>query len=231
MRGALNQLRTLSKITLVSLAILTTALSVRVLPLAAKRHPRKHPALSHLRTERSANEKALAKLQQEITKYESELRDHEKQEQRSKKNIKAFEQRTASLKAIIGRLESQAAALQSSKSEVDRSLNVTSNTLDTLKDAYARSSRQLYMQNSLAPLEANNLLISAPASDPVRMSYYAEMIARAHAMSRTRLDSMKQSLAASSSELASTIESEHEQIGVHQSEAITIQAKRAEEAK
>jgi|GEM_PF-1399654 len=233
----LNQLRTLLKITLAGLAVLTVLLSTGMLPAAAKHRPGKHPASSHLRTERSANEKTLVKLQQEIAKYESELRDHEKREQRSQKNIRAFEQRTATLKATIARLTAEAAKLQSAKTQVDRSLHVTSSTLDTLKDAYARSSRQLYIHNSLAPLDANNLMIfpSAsildPASDPVRMSYYAEVIARAHAMNRTRLDSMKQSLAASSSELASTIETEHEQIGEHQSEAGTLEEKKAEEAK
>jgi murein hydrolase activator len=197
----------------------------------AKRHPRKHSVSSHLRAERSTNEQALHKLQQEIAKYESELRDHEKREQRSKKNIKIFAQRTASLKATIARLKEQAHELQSSKTEVDRTFNVTSNTLDTLKGAYARSSRQLYMQNTLLPLDANDMMISSPASDPIRMSYYAEVIARAHAMSRTRLDSMKQSLAESSHELASTIESEQEQIGEHQSEASTLEEKKAAEAK
>lgn len=237
MHAALNQLRTLLKITLVGLAILIAVLAASMIGHAAKRHPRMHPARmiahasSHIHTERSANEQALLKLQQEIAKYESELRDHEKREQRSKKNIKVFEQRTASLKATIARLESLAAELQSSKTEVDRSLHVTSNTLDTLKDAYARSSRQLYMQNALTPLDANNMLISPSASDPIRMSYYAEVIARAHAMSRTRLDSMKQSLAESSHELASTIETEHQQIGEHRSEASTLEEKKAEEAK
>ena len=230
--SALNQLRTLSKITLAGFLIL-----VAVLPaVGRKRHPVKsqrssHPTERVLHAERSANEKALAKLQQEIAKDESELKEHEKRELRSKKNISAFEARTAALKAAIARLESQAEELQGTKSEVDRSLHVTSNTLDTLKDAYARSSRQLYMDHALTPINANDILITQPSADPVRMSYYAETIARAHAMSRTRLDSMKQSLAESSNELASTIETEHEQIGAHQNEASTLEEKKAEEAK
>lgn len=229
---ALNQLRTLSKITLAGLLILAAVLPAQ----GRKRHPGKslHSSLHTervLHAERSANEKALTELQQEIAKYESELRDHEKREKRSIKNIRVFDQRTASLKATIARLESQAQELQSSKTEVDRSLHVTSNTLDALKDAYARSSRQLYMESALAPLNANDLLISPSESDPVRISYYAQVIARAHALNRTRLDSMKQSLAESSTALASTIEAEHEQIGAHQNEASTLEEKKAEEAK
>ena len=198
-------------------------------PALGQRHPHRMEHVLH--AERTAKEKALAKLQREIAHYEFELKEHEKREQRSQKNIALFERRTVSLTAMIARLETQAAGLQSSKSVVDSSLHVTSTTLDALKDAYARSSRQLYMHNALAPLDADHLLVSASASDPVRMAYYADAIARAHAMSRARLDSMKQALAASSHELASTIETEHKQIGLHQSEASTLEEKKAEEAK
>ncbi len=191
---------------------------------------RRHSVPSRLQAEKSAKERTLHKLQQEIAKYESELNEHEKRERKSQQNIRAFDKRTATLKAIIAGLEVQASALQGTKREVDKSLHVTANTLDTLKDAYARSSRQLYIEGALTPVNANELLLVPQPEDPVRMAYYTELIARAHAMNRSRLDSMKQALAASSSELAGTIASAQEQIGEHQNEAGTIQEQKAEES-
>ncbi len=199
---------------------------------AARRHPRKKtgPKPSAV-VKRTATEHALAKLQQEIAKYESELREHEKREKHSKETIHAFEKRTASLKTTIARLEREQSQLEGQKSEVDLSLNETSNTLDALKEAYAKSSRQLYMQGALAPLDAEHFIVLHNASDPVRMSYYAQAIGRAHALDRSRLDSMKQSLGASSETLASNIAIEHEQIGTHEQEATALEAKKAAEAK
>ncbi len=214
------------KVTIAALILLVASL-----PAESKRHPRKkhRPTTSQFAAERSQNEKALQRLQQEIAKYESELHEHEKKERQSKQNIRAFDKRTANLKAMIARLQAEASALQGTKNEVDRNLHVTATTLDTLKQAYARSSRQLYMDGALTPINPNEFLLAPTSSDPIRMSYYAQAIARAHAMNRSRLDSMKQSLAESSNELAGTIESEKEQIGEHQTEASTLEEKKAAE--
>ena len=169
-------------------------------------------------------------MQQEIAKYESELNEHEKAERKSRRNIQAYNKRTATLKAMIARLKAEAEALVGAKKQVDESLHVTTSTLDTLKGAYARSSRELYISGALMPPDANEQMLAPQPSDPVRMSYYTELIARAHAMNRTRLDSMKAALASSSHALAGTIANEQEQIGEHQSEAETLVERKAEES-
>jgi septal ring factor EnvC (AmiA/AmiB activator) len=202
---------------------------------ATRRHPRKKSAgrkpASALQQKRASTEKALAKLQQEIAKYESELKEHEKKEKHSKETIHAFEKREASLKAAIARLEKEASALEGQKTEVDASITQTTKLLESRKGAYAKSSRQLYMQGSLAPIDARDpLLTGASESDPVRMSYYAQVISQAHAMDKSRLDSLKLSLGASSETLASTIASEEQQIGAQQTQATTLEQKKAAEA-
>ncbi len=227
------KLRTVKKVELI--AILALVLVAAVTSDAARRHPRKkgsgRKTSQALQQKRASTEKALAKLQQEIAKYESELREHEKKEKHSKETIRAFEKRQASLKATIARLEKEAADLAGQKSEVDRSFTETSNLLESRKQAYANSSRQLYMQGSLAPIDPHDpLLTGSSASDPVRMSYYAQIISRAHSLDHARLDSLKQSLGASSETLAFTIATEQQQIGAHQNESTTIEQKKASEA-
>ncbi len=180
---------------------------------------------------RASTEKALAKLQQEIAKYESELREHEKKEKHSKENIQAFEKREASLKTVIARLEQEAADLVGQKSEVDQSITATSNLLESRKEAYAKSSLQLYRQGALTPIDARDpFLAIGLQSDPIRMSYYTHVISRAHAMDKSRLDSLKRSLGLSSDHLASSIATEQEQIGAQQQAATTLEQKKAAEA-
>lgn len=222
----------LYSLTLLKISLAGLVLSIAVAGAVAKHRPqhKRHPVTSRIQAERSANERALAKLQQEIAKYESELNEHEKAERKSRKNIQAFNRRTAALKATIAHLHAQAEALRSTKKQVDETLHVTASTLDTLKGAYARSSRALYVSGALRPLDINEMMLAPTPSDPVRMAYYTELIARAHAMNRTRLDSMKQALASSSHELAGTIASEQAQIGEHQTEAETLAERKAEES-
>ncbi len=225
----------MKKITL--LAFIAIMLVAVVMPDAARRHPRKKSGgrktvSSGLQQKRASTEKALAKLQQEIAKYESELRDHEKKEKHSKETIRAFEKREASLKAAIARLEQEADALEGQKSEIDASLVQTSNLLESRKDAYAKSSRQIYMQGILTPVNLNDPFFSAGTeSDPIRMSYYTQAISRAHAMDKSRLDSLKRSLGASSETLASSIATEQQQIGAQQQAATTLEQQKAAEAK
>jgi septal ring factor EnvC (AmiA/AmiB activator) len=226
---------TVKKVTL--LAFIAIMLVAAVTPDAARRHPRKKSAAQKttsagLKQKRASTEKALAKLQQEIAKYESELREHEKKEKRSKENIRTFEKREASLKAAIARLEQEAAGLETQKSQIDASLTQTSNLLESRKDAYAKSSRQIYMQGSLTPMGAQDPFFSTAAeSDPIRMSYYTQVISRAHAMDKSRLDSLKRSLGASSETLASSIATEQQQIGAQRQAATTVEQKKAAEAK
>jgi murein hydrolase activator len=204
---------------------------------SARRHPRKKSSgrktsSSGLQQKRASTEKALAKLQQEIAKYESELKEHEKKEKRSKENIRAFEKREASLKSAIARLEQEAEDLEGQKSEIDESITETSNLLESRKAAYAKSSRQLYMQGALAPMDTKDpFFTSVSESDPIRMSYYAQVISRAHAMDKSRLDSLKQSLGASSETLGETIATEQAQIGTEQQATTTLEQKKAAEAK
>jgi murein DD-endopeptidase MepM/ murein hydrolase activator NlpD len=88
------------------------------------------------------------------------------------------------------------------------------------------------MQGSLAPVDTQDpFLTAASSSDPIRMSYYAQVISQAHAMDKSRLDSLKQSLGLSSEYLASTIATEQEQIGAQQQAATTLEQKKASEAK
>ena len=221
---------TVKKIT--TIIFIALVLAAAMTSEAARRHPRKKiagQASSSVQQKRVSTEKALAKLQQEIAKYESELREHEKKEKRSKESIRAFEKREASLKAAIARLEQEASDLESQKSEVDQSITETGNLLESRKAAYAKSSRQLYMQGSLAPIDP--MLSVTSESDPVRMSYYTQVISRAHAMDKSRLDSLKQSLGLSSETLASNIANEQEQIGNEQQAATTLEQKKAAEAK
>ena len=223
--------RTVKKITFIAIfaiLLVTAATSDAVKHRPRKKSTGRKPA-SALQHKRASTEKALAKLQQEIAKYESELREHEKKEKRSKETIRAFEKREASLKAAIARLEREAEALRGQKSEVDQSITETTNLLTTRKEAYANSSRQLYIQGALAPIDP--LFTSATESDPIRMSYYAQVISQAHAMDKSRLDSLKQSLGLSSENLASTIATEQEQIGAQQHAATTLEQKKAAEAK
>jgi septal ring factor EnvC (AmiA/AmiB activator) len=227
------KLRTVKKITFIAIVALVLVTAVTS---GTRRHPRKKSSgrktSSALQHKRASTEKALAKLQQEIAKYESELKEHEKKEKRSKETIRTFEKREASLKAAIARLEREASELEGQKSEVDQSITETANLLSARKEAYAKSSRQLYMQGALAPADPYDPFLSvAPESDPVRTSYYAQIISRAHAMDKSRLDSLKRSLGISSENLATTIATEEQQIGAQQEAATTIEQKKAAEAK
>ncbi len=229
-----NQTPTVKKVTL--LAFIIIVLVTAVTSDAGHRHPLKKSGMgkpsSKLRQKRASTEKALAKLQQEIAKYESELREHEKKEKRSKETIRAFEKRETTLKAAIARLTNEAVDLEGQKSEVDESITETSHLLESRKEAYANSSRQLYMQGSLAPSDEQDMLFSsAPATDAIRMSYYAHVISRAHAMDKSRLDSLKQSLGMSSETLATNIATEEQQIGNEEHTATTLEQKEAAEAK
>ncbi|HEY3875344.1 MAG TPA: peptidoglycan DD-metalloendopeptidase family protein [Candidatus Kapabacteria bacterium] len=198
----------------------------------ARRHPHKRSAGKHAATngKRSSTEAELKSVQQEIRKYESELKEHERREKHSKETLNAFNKKEAELKGRIVALEREEKDLSVEKSEVDRSLNETSVTLESRKEAYARSSRELYVRGLLQPQDQDPLLTATNDADPTRMAYYAETIAKAHAMDRTRLDSMKSSLGASSAELASTIETAQAQIGAHQEEQTDIEQQRREEA-
>jgi septal ring factor EnvC (AmiA/AmiB activator) len=227
--------QTVKKVTLIAIIAFMLVTSVTMGPArldAAGRRPRKKNAggktSSKLQQKRASTEKALARLQQEIAKYESELREHEKKEKHSKENIHAFEKREENLKAAIARIEQEASDLEGQKSEVDQSITATSSLLESRKEAYAKSSLQLYMQGTLAPI--NPILIATSESDPIRMSYYAQAISRAHAMDKSRLDSLKRSLGISSETLASNIANEEVQIGTKQQAATTLEQKKAAEA-
>jgi murein hydrolase activator len=229
---------TVKKVTLIAIiaCMLVTTVTMDAVRLdAAGHHPRKKSAggktSSKLQQKRASTEKALAKLQQEIAKYESELLEHEKKEKRSKENIQAFEKREASLKAAISRLEQEATDLVGQKSEVDHSITETGNLLESRKEAYAKSSLQLYRQGALTPSNVWDPLLASSQADPIRMSYYAQVISRAHAMDKSRLDSLKQLLGLSSDNLASSIATEQQQIGAQQEAATTLEQKKAEEAK
>ena len=181
--------------------------------------------------ERASKEKQLTQLKQEIAKYESELREHEKKEKRSQANIASFDKRTRSLKSAIAHLEKEVSDLESQKNEVDLEVVQTSNSLDNLKMAYARSSAMLYRTGALKSPDKNQILFSPQNSDPIRMAYYAQIIALAHGANRARLDSAKHTLSESSEQLASSIENEHQTIGEHREQASTLEAKRIAEAK
>jgi murein DD-endopeptidase MepM/ murein hydrolase activator NlpD len=196
------------------------------------RHPRKKSDTKSANAERTARQRDLVKLQQEISRYESELRAHEKLEAKSKKNIAAFNKKTEQLKAAIADLRAEEAEILSEKRVVEDSLRHTASNLDRLKEAYANSSRYLYTRGALdQPDPAAYLLAPDRQNDAVRMRYYAEVIGKAHAMDRTRLDSMKQSLGQSNRELASTLAQERAQIGHEASEAAKVEAKKQEEAR
>jgi len=196
------------------------------------RHPRKKSDTKSANAERNARQRDLAKLQQEIARYESELLAHEKLEAKSRKNITAFNKRTKQLKAVIADLRSEEAEILSEKRVVEDSLRHTSSTLDNLKDAYAKSSQYLYQHGALEqPDPAAYLLAPERQNEAVRMRYYAGVIGKAHAMDRSRLDSMKQTLGESNRELASTLAQERAQIGHEASEAAKVEAKKQEEAR
>jgi septal ring factor EnvC (AmiA/AmiB activator) len=199
----------------------------------ASRHKpvKKSKRQTAIHAERASKEQQLAKLKQEIAKYESELREHEKKEKRSKENIAAFEKRTKQLKAAIAHLEQEVSDLESQKSEVDKQVQQTSNSLDNLKLAYARSSAMLYREGALKSSDPNEAFFVERSSDPIRMSYYAQVVAQAHGANRAKLDSAKQTLSDSSQQLASSIENEHQTIGEHQQQASTLEQKRIAEAK
>lgn len=228
-------------IALFAVLVLLTTLPGGALRGSNKHHTRKrarHAPASHsprrgrsAARERASKEETLRKIQQEIAKYESELREHERREKRSKANISTYNKQTAALKAKIHKLQDELREFQTEKSDVDRSLTETSSTLESLKAAYAKSSRALYISGSMESSDTGSLFFDGESSDPVRMRYYAGAIARAHAMNRAKLDSMKLALGESSNELAQTIESEHEEIGTHQEEASTLESKKAAEAK
>ncbi len=232
-----KKLRNVKKVT--TIIFIALVLASMATAGATRRHPRKKsagrkPASSALQQKRmtdharASTEKALAKLQQEIAKYESELKEHEKKEKHSKETIHAFEKREASLKAAIARLEKEASVLEGQKTEIDASITQTTNLLESRKEAYANSSRQLYIQGALTPIDP--IFASASDADPIRMSYYAQVISQAHAMDKSRLDSLKLSLGASSETLATTIASEEQQIGAQQTQATTLEQKKAAEA-
>jgi septal ring factor EnvC (AmiA/AmiB activator) len=201
----------------------------------ARRHPRKSSsgrATHQVQKERSQKEDELARLKKEIAGYRAELRQHEKMEQRSRKNLSAYNNRTAVLKATIARLNDKVEQLEEQKSEVDESLQQTANTLDALKQAYANSSRYLYIHGALNPDDAD-LYPFAPEQQEKRqrMSYYAHAIGEAHAMSRGRLDSMKAHLSISSNQIASTLSAQETKIDEQTSEASALEEKKAEEAR
>ncbi len=229
----MTELRTLIKVT--TSALLCVAVLGSDVAMAAHRRPRKKTSnrttSRALKRERTSKEQALRKLQQEIARYEFELKEHEKLEKHSKETIQVYEKKTRQLKAKIASLEQEVADLKGQKSEVDREYHATASTLDTLKSAYAKSSALLYMQGTLNRSNADEILLGAKPSDAERMSYYAEVIGRTHAMNRERLDSAKRSLSESSQELASSIESEHQVIGQQREQANTLEARKAQEAK
>jgi len=220
----------LKKVTIASFLILT--IFVGGFARAYRHKPsKKSKRQTAIHAERASKEQQLAKLKQEIAKYESELREHEKKEKHSKENILAFEKRTKQLKAAIARLEKEESDLESQKNEVDLEVQQTSNSLDNLKMAYARSSAMLYRESALKPSDENQILFASQSSDPIRMAYYAQVVAQAHGANRAKLDSTKQTLSDSSRQLASSIENEHQTIGEHKEQASTLEAKKLAEAK
>ena len=223
------------KVTLFTSAFLCAALICFYREGKARRHPKKSPsqrASNHIGQERKGKEQELARLKKEIAGYQAELRQHEKMEQHSRKNLSAYNRRTAELQAAIAKLEDQVEALQEQKSEVDESLRETTSTLQSLKQSYAQSSQYLYMHGALDTISAAFYPFEpGKQEERLRMSYYAHAIGEAHAMNRERLDSMKTDLRASSSEIASTLHVNEREIGVHTSEASALETKKAEEAR
>ena len=201
-----------------------------------RRHPKKVRASSkttHLaQKERSTKESELARLKKEIAEYQAELQQHEKMEQQSQKNLNAYNRKTAGLEAAISRLQAKVNGLEEQKSEVDESLRETATTLDKLKQAYANSSRYIYMHGTLSRPGADLYPFEPEKQEEyIRNSYYSHVIGEAHAMSRGRLDSMKTSLGTSSRQIANTLTAEEEQIGQHTSEASALEIKKTEEAR
>jgi septal ring factor EnvC (AmiA/AmiB activator) len=200
---------------------------------AVRRKPKgKKPSASSSHAERSSKESELARLRAEIEQYRGQLARHEQEEQRSKKNLTAFNRRTLELEAAISKLEGRLDALEEQKSVVDSSLRKTANSLDKLKSAYASSSRFLYMRGKLTPPNPD-LYLFAPAvhSDYARDRYYAQVIGQAHAMNRDRLDSMKRGLGESSRQIARTMTAEEHHMDQEAQEAQAVEARKAEEAR
>ena len=199
----------------------------------AKRHPKKQSSKPAKKTQQiRSTQNQLEKLKAEIASVQAELAEHEKLEAKSKKNIHTFEKRSQQLKATIARLQGEVDELQSEKAAVDESLHQTANTLDALKTAYAKSSRYLYTHGALTPPNSD-IYLFAPEQQAMstRLGYYAQTIGEAHAMNRTRLDSMKRTLGASSTELQYSLTAEQQQIGQSAQQATSIEAQKQEEAK
>ncbi len=223
----------LPKFTFLTAIALCGVLAFAVPSGNAKRHPKRSSVKPAKKTQQiRSTQNQLEKVKAEIVQYQSELRKHEKLEAKSKKNIHAFEKRTAQLRATIDRLEAEVEELTSEKAEVDESLHQTANTLDALKNAYAKSSRYLYTHGALAP-QNSDIYLFAPEQQEMstRMSYYTQTIGEAHAMNRTRLDSMKRTLGASSLELQHSLTAEEQRIGQSAQQATTLEEKKREEAK
>ena len=170
--------------------------------LSAKRKKKSRVSTKTLiHRDRTTKEAELSKLHREIAKVQAQLIEHEKKEKASKKNIGAFNKRTAQLRQIMSALQAKADALAAEQEEVDHSIVKTKSDLDSLKRAYAGSVRNFYLHGGAKPPIAMTSALIAGSGQSLDLSqardreeYYAHIVGEAHSMGHARLDSSRLAL-------------------------------------
>jgi septal ring factor EnvC (AmiA/AmiB activator) len=192
---------------------------------------RVHSAASAIHKDRSQKEDELTRLKQEIADCRKQLSEHEANAARSKRNLSAFNKRTRDLEATIERLSARVDDLEAKKEVVEDSLQRTANTLDQLKATYASSARFLYTHGALEHRSPDEYMLAGASDDHERQSYYAALVARAHAMNKDRLDSAKRALGQTRAGLTYQLASSANAIDRQTVEEQRIESQKQEEAK
>jgi septal ring factor EnvC (AmiA/AmiB activator) len=182
--------------------------------------------------ERRSTERELARIREEIKRVESQLREHERQESRSRSNITAFRKRGDELRARIALLRRHAADLESQLSSLGESLDSTQKSLQHLSSSYAADAAERY-RTGLYRNKQTDIFFSDPNvhTEQMRLRYFARLASASVERSKITLDSTSDVLADSISEVSATLDDKRSEIEQTSRDARLAQQQQQQESK
>jgi len=120
--------------------------------------------------------------------------------------------------------------LSQERKEVDLSIKETSNSIDTLKSAYAASTRFLYKQQGLHQRKIDPLFTEANTEN-ARFAHYGKILGEAHARNHGKLELTRQNLTADKAELTEALTEQQSLMSAREREEYTIRQQKEKEAR
>ncbi|MFI5262883.1 MAG: murein hydrolase activator EnvC family protein [Candidatus Kapaibacterium sp.] len=204
--------------------------------LAARSH--KHPKksskkpVSRIHSTRLSREAELTKLKKEIAETERELREHSLREHKTARSLASYDRKTKELKARLASFRRQATELESQVEELDVSIQETSSSIDTLKNAYASGVIRKYTHGTYKTYASDTAFFFDPgeSAEASRSAYLSHIVSSAFHYNKNELDSTKTTLSENKEEVSATLNEELSQIDMTKRAQLTAEEQKREQA-